>query len=205
MASLGYLGGGNSRSWGCDRSRLRCWDRSCWGSGGGSISASGGGSVIVILGSVDGDLDSDGTTSDLLALESFNGLLLLLLATNIDKAVTLRASGMAPAFTDDAGRNDVDACLGEETSQASIVNVEAKVGNEKHGLGRFTSGVLTSRTRWAGLPGFPNTRLLFGSFFCSCFTIDNRCSYSIRGLSIGSLGLSLALKKEGMINTHTNT
>jgi hypothetical protein len=127
--------------------------------GGGGSSRGGGGvseggstfsSIPVLMGSVDGDLDGDGATGNLLALKSGNGLLLVLLRTNVDEAVALALPGVAPAAADDASRDNLEASLGEEGGEASVVNAEAKVGDKEHVLGGLSDGGLALRTRGPG-------------------------------------------------------
>ena len=51
---------------------------------------------------IDGDLDGNGTTTDLLALESVDSLLLFSLVTNIYEAVALAPLVLAPMPSNDA-------------------------------------------------------------------------------------------------------
>ena len=134
--------------------------------GGGGSSRGGGGvsggsstfSILVLVGSVDGDLDGDGATGNLLALKSGNGLLLVLFRTNIDEAVALALPGVPPAAADDASRDHLEASLGEEGGEASVVNAEAKVGDEEHVLGRLSNRGLTLSTRGPGSTRLANAR-----------------------------------------------
>ena len=144
-----------------------------------------------LVGSIDGDLDGDSTTTDLLALESVDGILLFSLVTNIDETVPLAPSGLTPPGSDDTSRVDLDTRISEESGETSIVDVEAKVGNEENCLGRFTDRVLTSGTRGTGGSGFAFLRL--GSILCgriSCGTVCGRSSV----LSFARPGLVTALK-----------
>jgi hypothetical protein len=132
-------GGGGSRRRGRRDSRGST-------SRGGSISG-GSGSVIGLIGlRVDSNLDGNGATVDVLVVESVNCLLLLGLATDVNKAVALAFARIAPATTNDARRADGNASLFEEGLEASVVNVEAEVGNEEHRLGRLARGFFTCRT-----------------------------------------------------------
>jgi len=148
---------------------------------------------------IDGNLDGDGTTTDLLALESVDGLLLFILVTNIDETIPLAFSGLTPPPSDDASIVDPEARLGEESGEACVVDTEAKIGNKEDGLGGFANWVLTDGTGGAGsargtggirspgfaLPGLGNT--LCG--FISCGSVWVRSS----GLSSTRPGLT-ALK-----------
>jgi hypothetical protein len=145
-------------------------------------------STVVFTRIVDGDLDRDGTTTDVLALEGVNGLLLFSLVTNVDETVTLAFSGLPPP-SDDASRVDVEAGIGEESGEAGVVDVEAEVGDEENGRGRFADGIFTDGTRRTSprlaLPGF-------GSVLCgriSCGSVGSRSG----GLSVARLGLVAAL------------
>ena len=99
---------------------------------------------------VDGDLDGNRAAGDFLALESGDRLLLLLLGANIDEAVALRLAGLAPATANDTGAVDLDAGVSEERSKASIVDVEAKVGDEENGLARLAGRLLSRSTGGTG-------------------------------------------------------
>lgn len=134
----------------------------------GSGSRGGGGSTLLsilmlLLGGVDSDLDGNRTTGNLLAFKSGDGLLLVLLRANVDEAVALAPPGLAPAATDDASRDDLETSLSEEGGEASIVNAEAKVGNEEHVLGGLSGGGLTLSTRGPGSTRLAGARgLLLG-------------------------------------------
>jgi len=145
----------------------------------------------VFMRSIDGDLDGDGTTTDLLALESVDGLLLFILVTNVDETIPLAFSGLAPPPSDDASVGDVDARLGEESGETRVVDVEAKVGNEENGFGGFAHWVLTGGTGETGspefaLPGFGNT--ICGRVGCGIIWARSG------GLSFARPGLVTALK-----------
>ena len=103
--------------------------------------------------SIDGDLDGDGTTTDLFALESVDGLLLFSLVTNVDEAVSLAPSGFAPPPSNDASRIDLDTGIGEESGEGVVIDVEAEVGNEENALGGFADRILTGRARGTRGPG----------------------------------------------------
>jgi hypothetical protein len=174
------------------------------GSGGGGIStiSRGGGGFIsgVLVGGVDSNLDSDGASTNLLALQSSDGLLLLCLAANIDESVTLALPGLSPAPANDAGANDVDTSLSEEGGKTSIVNIETKVGDEKHGSGRFTGGILTRGTGWTRGLGLAHTRFLGGALG-SGFSLSSWSSSGLLGsgtvsTSGGGSLLSFALKEK---------
>lgn len=144
-------------------------------------------STVVFARIVDGDLDRDGTTTDIFALEGVDGLLLFSLVTNVDEAVTLALSGLPPP-SDDASRVDVEASIGEESGEAGVVDVEAEVGDEENGRGRFADGIFTDGTRRTS----PGLTLGFGSILCrriSCGSVGSRS----RGLSVARLGLVAAL------------
>lgn len=102
---------------------------------------------------VDGNLDSNLPSSNLFALEKFESLPLLVLGANVDESIALGATRLAPATTDDASRVDVDAGRSEKFRESSIVNGEAEVGDEEHGLGGFASRSFTDRADGPGRPG----------------------------------------------------
>jgi len=139
--------------------------------------------------SIDGNLDGDGTTTDLLALESVDGLLLFSLVTNVDEAVSLALSGLTPPPSNNASSDDFEAGVGEESSEAGIVDVEAEVGNEENGLGGFPNRILTGGTRGTRGPGFALPRL--GSILCGRISFGSVCGRS-GGLSFGRPGLVTA-------------
>lgn len=145
--------------------------------------------ALRILGAVDGDLDGDLASSNLLALQGRDGLLLLILRANIDEAVALGAAGLTPAAADNAGRDDVDTGLGEERGQAGIVDGETEVGDEKHVLGGLAFGSLASGADNLGLAGSLGGLLLLLAFSSS----RSRSSRSVSGSSIGrSSGVSIS-------------
>ena len=74
---------------------------------------------------LDGDLDGDGTATDLFALEKLNSLRLLSLVTDIDEAVSLALARVTPTAADDASRVDSNARFCEQRGQAGVVNGEA--------------------------------------------------------------------------------
>jgi hypothetical protein len=126
---------------------------------------------------VDGDLDSDRATADILVVEGSDSLVLTCLVDDVDEAVTLAAAGVPPAAADDVGRLDLDAGVLEEGLEASVVEGEAEVGDKDHVLGRFAGRVLARST--AG--GTRSPRLL-----------DTGCLglAALSGRGIGSLALS---------------
>ena len=146
------------------------------------------------MGSIDGDFDGDGTTTDFLALESVDGLLLFSLVTNVDEAVSLALSGFAPPPSDDASRVDPETGIGEQSGKAGIIDVEAEVCNEENALGGFADRILTGRTRCTGrtmsselaVPGL-------GSILCERISCGGVCCRSV-GLSFARLGPRTALR-----------
>jgi hypothetical protein len=120
------------------------------GAGGGSLGSSRGaflGSIFVVVGSVDGDLDGNGPAANFFALESFDRLLLLLFATNVDEAVALALPGLSPTPADNTGRCDSNTSIGEQGGETSVIDVEPKVGDKEHGRGLLSHRVLPSRAR----------------------------------------------------------
>jgi hypothetical protein len=103
---------------------------------------------------VDGNLDSNLPSSNLFALEKFESLPLLILGANVDESISLGATRLAPATTNDTSRVDVDTSRSEEFRESSIVNGEAEVSDEEHSLGRFAS---RSFTDWPDGPGRPGS------------------------------------------------
>jgi hypothetical protein len=141
---------------------------------------------------VDSDLDSNGSSADLLPLQCCDGLLLFCLTTDVDKAVTFALPGLTPAPTYNAGADDANASFGEEGRQTGIVNAETEVGDEKHGLGWLASGILTSGASWAGGPGLFCTRLFGRSLRSGLALYGGGISSTVGGsVSVGLLGLAL--------------
>lgn len=141
--------------------------------------------------SIDGDLDSDGTATDFLALESVDGLLLFGLVANVDKAITLAPSGVTPPLSNDAGRNDLEAGISEESSKPVVVDVEAEVGNEENRLGRLANRILAGGAMEATSSG-PAVPGPVGRIFCtiSCGSVSCRSG----GLCFDRFGLVTALR-----------
>jgi len=98
---------------------------------------------FVIL-SVDCYLDGDGSSTDVLALESDNGLLLLLLIADIDETVALTLARTTILPADNTSRNDVDTGFGKQIIERGVINVETKVGDKEHRLGGLASGFFAS-------------------------------------------------------------
>lgn len=145
----------------------------------------------VFMGGVDGDLDGDGTTTNLLALEGVDGLLLLIFVTDVNETVPLAPPGLAPPCSDDASRVNIETRISEESGEAGVVDVEAEVGNEENGLGRFANRVLTGGTRGTRSPGL--ALLGFGGILCG--RISRRGVFGrSEGLSFARPGLVTALK-----------
>jgi hypothetical protein len=165
---------------------LSCFDNNSFG--GVVLDCILGRAIFMV--SIDGDLDSDGATTDFLALEGVDGLLLFFLVTNVDKAVTLAPSGLPPPSNNASG-DDLQASISEKSGQPVVVDVEAKVCNEEHILGWLTDGILTSGTRGTMEPRPATEPRFVGRIFC---TIGFR-SVSGRsgGLSFGRLGPVAAL------------
>jgi len=165
------------------------------GSGDNSIRGLAVGGILlssgVFMTSIDGDLDGDGTTTDLLALESVDGLLLFSLVTNVDEAVSLAPSGFAPPPSNGASRIDLDTGISEESGKAGVVDIEAKVGNEENALGGFADRILTGGARRTRSPGLALPRP--GGILCECINWGIICSRS-DGLSFTRLGLVMALR-----------
>ena len=174
---------------------------------GGSGSRSGGGSrdlssavnrlLFFVLRSVDGDLDSNGTTGNLFSVEGVDRLLLVFLGADVDEAVSLALPGITPAATDNAGRSDVDAGFGEQSFEAIIVDAEAKVGDKEHVLGGFACRVLASGTGWSRCTGLTSTRRLLGRSI-SGFSCSGSGLGSSFALSRGGSSLLLALEKHDL-------
>ena len=142
----------------------------------------------VVIG-VHRDLDRDGSATDLLALESQDGLLLLLLAANVDEAVALALAGLAPTAAHDARGLHFNARVSEERGKTGVVDVETEVGDEEHGLGRIANGVLASRAGLARCTGLALLGLLLRLSGAGLAIGGGR-------LTIGRLALRLALGGE---------
>jgi len=168
-----------------------------WGNNLGCSDDNGIGGVViggiflnsaVFTRSIDGDLDGDGTTTDLLALESVDGLLLFSLVANVDEAVSLALSGLTPPPSNNASRANIETSVSKESSEAGVVDVEAEVGNEENGLGGFADRILTGGTRETRSPRF--ALLGLGSILCGRIGRGSVCG----GLSFAKLGPVMALK-----------
>lgn len=139
------------------------------------------------MGGVDGNLDGNGPTSELLAVQGGDGLLLVRLGANINEAIALALPGLTPAPAHDASVNNFDSGVSEESCKSSVINSEAEVGDEEHVLGRLASGILASRTSGAGSSGLADARGLLGglsafgdgSSFGRSFSLDGRGSNSL--------------------------
>lgn len=103
-------------------------------------------------GSVDGDLELDLPSVDLLALNVLERLLLLLLVEKVDKSESLAPSlSGAELLDDNAGAGDL--VVGEEGRESLVGDGEGEVGDEEEGLGGLSGGGSTadgSRSRLAG-------------------------------------------------------
>lgn len=147
--------------------------------------------VFFFLRCVDGDLDNDGTATDFFILEEFDGFLLLLLVSYVNKTITFAFSGTPVSPANDASRDNVDTSLGKEGSEAVFINIEAEIGNKEHGLGRFSSRVFPRGAKGTLGPG------LTGPGPRSCRSLRRplglRSGSGGRGL-IFSLRLSLVLR-----------
>jgi len=141
--------------------------------------------------SIDGDFDGDGATTDLLALESVDGLLLFIFVTNVDKAISFALSRLAPPPSNDTSRVDIEAGIGEESGEAGVIDIEAEVGNKENGLGGFADRVLTGGTVGTRSPGFALPGL--GSILCGPISYGGLCGGS-EGLSFARPGLVTALR-----------
>ena len=145
------------------------------------------------MGRIDGDLDGDGTTTELLALESVDSLLLFGLIANINKAVTLALSGFTPPPSNDASGDDFDTRVSKEGRKSIVVDVEAEIGDKEDVLGWFANGVLAGGTRGALRSGFAVLGLVSGGIFCT-ISFGSVCSRG-RGLSFCRFGLVTALRE----------
>lgn len=141
--------------------------------------------------SIDCDLDGDGAATDLLALESVDGLLLFILITNVNEAVTLAPSEPAPPLSNNTGRVDLEASISEEGGKAGVVDVEAEVGNEENALGGFADRILAGRAGGTRKPGL--ALLWLWGILCGRIRWGGVCDRS-GGLSFARLGLVAALR-----------
>lgn len=139
-------------------------------------------SLRLLLLGVHSDLDGDGPSTDLLALERLDSLGLSRLVANVDEAVALALTGLSPAAADDAGGVDSDARLGEDGGELLIADSEAEVRNEEHGLGGLASRLLTgsawgARSAGLALAGLLLTGLTLGT------TLSGGCLTALDGLA----------------------
>lgn len=148
---------------------------------------------FIIVGSVDRNLDGDLAPTDFFASKMFDSFLLLLLATDIDKAIALAFPGLSPTPAYNAGGDDFDAGFGEDGREGSIIDIEAKIGNEEHSGGGFTSWVLTFSTGRALDLGLANTRSLFGSGLGGGLLASGSRGSSFDDFAVLSLALRFAL------------
>jgi len=163
-----------------------------------SIGSVGVGDIVlndgIFTAGIDGDLDGDSTTTDLLALESVDGLLLFSLVTNVDETIPLAFSRLTPPPSDDASIVDPEARIGEESGKTCVVDIEAEIGNEEDGLGGFANWVLTGGTGRTGETGSPKFALPgLGNTLCgriSCGGVNVKSG----GLSSSRPALVTALK-----------
>lgn len=97
-----------------------------------------------------GNLGSDGAVTNSRAVDLLDGLLLLGGVVELDKAKALGAAegttaGKAAEATDNVSGLDLDGQVGEEGTEALVVNREGKVGDKDGGLDRLVSATNTSR------------------------------------------------------------
>lgn len=147
-------------------------------------------SSFLLMWGVDCDLDSNCSAANILALESSNSLVLLFLAADVNEAVALALSGLSPSPADNAGRNDVDSSVSEESAETSIVNVEAEVRDEQHGLGGLACWVFTGGAGCTGCFGLADAGGLLG---CVGSCSLSECDWGSRSVSfsLGLLGFAL--------------
>jgi hypothetical protein len=147
--------------------------------------------TIFFLRCIDGDLDNDGTATDFFILEEFDGFLLLLLVSYVNKTITFAFPGTPISPANDASRDNVDTSLGKEGTEAGFVNIEAKIGNKEHGLRRFSNRVFPRGANGTLNPGLTGT----GPRSCRSLRrpLGLRSGGGGRGLII-SLRLSLVLR-----------
>jgi hypothetical protein len=109
--------------------------------------------ALFFLGSVDSDLDNDGTAADFFTLEELNGFLLLLLVSYVNKAIAFALPGttVSPAYN--TGRGNINTCLGEEGRERGFVNIETEIGDKEYGLRRLSNGILPRGARRTLNPG----------------------------------------------------
>lgn len=113
--------------------------------------------------SVDSDFDSDLPARNLLALNEFNSLLLLLLVTDINETITLAPPGLAPPPSNDTSRNDLDTSRSEDFTESFVIDVEGEIGNKDNTLGGFSGRDFSFGARSAFDFGSTSTFSGFGS------------------------------------------
>ena len=131
---------------------------------------------LIVVGRVDGNLDSNGPSTNLLAFECCDGLLLLFLAADVNKTVTLALPGLSPPSANDAGGINYDASISEQSGEASVIDVESEVGYKEHRLGRLAYRVFTSRAGSTRGPGLADTL-----WFLSSRTVGSVFGLACRG------------------------
>ena len=80
--------------------------------------------VFVSVLRVDGDFDLDCAAIDFLVLQLSQSLLLFFLILELNEAVTLALPRVTPAPPDDVSRVDLEASIGEDRSETSVVQIE---------------------------------------------------------------------------------
>jgi hypothetical protein len=153
--------------------------------------------VVFMFLRVDGDLDGDLPSSDFFALKELEGLLLLLLGTDIDETIAFGATRLTPSTTNDASRGDSNPGGSEEFGKGGVIDGEAEIGDEEHSLGRFTLGGFTDGTNRFGRFGFGSLDLLWLGLSRSSGggRSASSISFTLFGICLGLFGL--ALKGQG--------
>jgi hypothetical protein len=147
--------------------------------------------VGFMLLSIDGDLDGDLPSPNFFALKELEGLLLLLLRTDIDEAIAFGAARLAPSTTNDASGGYGNPSRSEEFGKGGIINSEAEVGDEEHGLGRFTLGGFTDWTNRFGRFGSRGLDLLWLGLSGGSGGSASSISFTLFGICLGLFGLAL--------------
>lgn len=151
--------------------------------------------MFLLMLSIDSDLNSDGPSANILAIEGSNCFVLLLFTSNVNESVTLAPPGLSPATTNNTSGVDMNAGISEESCEAGIFNGETQVGDEEDRLGELSNGIFTSGPLGARGTRFACARFLGGSCVRGLTVCLRSCGFSTlsSGICVGGIALTLRL------------